>query len=63
LESPAFSLAAAWRTNGVEDNLAPLAVVNRSVEIPLEAHRFSTVRLVFGTGVADPSRSRPGSGP
>ena len=60
LKSPVFPLAAAWRTNGVEDNLSPLAVANRSVEVPLEAHRFSTVRLVFGSGAAAPSRSRPG---
>jgi hypothetical protein len=63
LKSPVFPLAAAWRTNGVEDNLSPLAVANRGFEVPLEAHRFSAVRLVFGSGAAAPSRSRPGSGP
>jgi len=58
-----FPLAAAWRSNGVEDNLSPLAVVSRGVEVPLEAHRFSAVRLVFGSGAAAPSRSRLRSGP
>jgi hypothetical protein len=63
LRSPVLSLAAAWRADGIEDNLDPLAVADRSTEIPLEAHGVSTVRLVFGAGPAAPSRSRLGSGP
>jgi hypothetical protein len=63
LKSPVLPLAGAWRANGVEDNLGPLAVVNRSVEIPLEPRRFTTVRLTFGTRPAAPSRSRLGSKP
>jgi hypothetical protein len=42
---PVLPLAGAWRANGVEDNLGPLAVADRSVEIPLEPHRYWTVRF------------------
>jgi alpha-mannosidase len=48
LKSPVFPLAAAWRTNGLEDNLTPLAVSANSVAIPLQPRAFSTLRLVFG---------------
>jgi hypothetical protein len=48
LKSPIFPLAAAWRTNGLEDNLSPLAVTTNGVAVPLQPRAFSTLRLVFG---------------
>jgi len=46
--SPVFPLAWAQLANGVEDAKAPLAIKAGVVEIPLEAWRYTTVRIGFG---------------
>ncbi|MBU4400869.1 MAG: hypothetical protein KKE86_16255, partial [Planctomycetes bacterium] len=57
--SPIFPLAASYLTDGVEDNLSPLAVKKDGVQIPLRPREFTTVRLVFGAkaGVIPSARS------
>jgi hypothetical protein len=47
LAFPAFPIAAAYVTNGVEENLKPLTVGGNAVQVPLAARKFSTVRLVL----------------
>ena len=51
LASPIFALTTASLANGVEDTMAPLAVKHSTIEIPLKPHKFTTVRVVFGSEV------------
>ena len=48
LRSPVLRIAEAYLANGVEENKSPLAAKEGGWEIPLEAHEFTTVRLVLG---------------
>lgn len=48
LTSPVFPLSAAWITNGVEQNQSSLPIQAGSVEIPLKAKAYTTLRLQFG---------------
>ena len=47
LASPVFPLAAAYLTDGVEENRKPLPVGREGVAIPLKPRQFTTVRLVL----------------
>ncbi|MFN0167726.1 MAG: polysaccharide lyase family protein [Bryobacteraceae bacterium] len=49
LELPAFPLAAAFLTNGVEENSRPLPIRGNKVEFALKAHTFVTIRLMFAS--------------
>jgi len=54
LRSPLFRIDRAFLTDGVEENRTSLPVKSGGLEIPMEPHRFSTVRLVFA-GAAAPA--------
>jgi alpha-mannosidase len=58
LRSPLFRITSAFLTDGVEENQRPLALKSDTLEIPLQANRFSTVRLVFASGAATVQTAR-----
>jgi alpha-mannosidase len=47
ITSPVFGIRQAWLENGVEDHGKLLPVLNATVEVPLKAHRYATLRLVL----------------
>jgi alpha-mannosidase len=49
LEGFAFPMSGAYLANGVEANIQPLATNAGSVEAPLKAYQYTTVRLVGGS--------------
>jgi alpha-mannosidase len=58
LRSPLFHITAAILTDGVEQDKEPLALKVDTVNIPMKANRFSTVRLVFKGGASPVQTAR-----
>ncbi|MCX6621727.1 MAG: hypothetical protein NTY38_11770, partial [Acidobacteria bacterium] len=58
LESPALPLAAAWLTNGAEENSKTLPISKNKVEFILKPHTFVTLRLSFTSASKTLSASR-----